>query len=102
MHGAENYSSANRDRFGRTINYLRLSVTDRCNLRCCYCMPEQGVPFCSHNEILRYEELLQIARAAARLGIEKVRVTGGEPLVRKGLVSFLAQLIAIPGITEVA
>ena len=101
MHGADNYSFTNRDRFGRTINYLRLSVTDRCNLRCSYCMPEQGVPLCSHNEILRYEDLLRIARAAARLGIEKVRVTGGEPLVRKGLVGFLARLNAIPDLAEV-
>lgn len=101
MHGVEKDQSTNRDRFGRTINYLRLSVTDRCNLRCSYCMPEQGVPHCSHNEILRYEELLQIARAAAELGIEKVRVTGGEPLVRKGLVGFLARLNAIPNLTEV-
>ncbi len=101
MHGADNYSSSNMDRFGRTINYLRLSVTDRCNLRCSYCMPEEGVPLCSHDEILRYEELLQIARAAAKLGIEKVRVTGGEPLVRKGLVGFLARLNAIPNLSEV-
>ena len=101
MHGADNDSFTNKDRFGRTINYLRLSVTDRCNLRCCYCMPEQGVPLCSHDEILRYEDLLRVARAAAKLGIEKVRVTGGEPLVRKGLVGFLARLNAIPNLSEV-
>lgn len=101
MHDTDNYSYTNTDRFGRTINYLRLSVTDRCNLRCCYCMPEEGVPLCSHNEILRYEELLRIARAAAKLGIEKVRVTGGEPLVRKGLIGFLARLSSIPGLAEV-
>ncbi len=101
MHGANNQSVMNNDRFGRTINYLRLSVTDRCNLRCSYCMPEQGVPLCSHNEILSYEDLLRIARAAARLGIEKVRVTGGEPLVRKGLIGFLARLNAIPDLAEV-
>ena len=101
MHGADNDSFTNKDRFGRTINYLRLSVTDRCNLRCCYCMPEQGVPLCSHNDILCYEDLLRVARAAATLGIEKVRVTGGEPLVRKGLVGFLARLNAIPNLSEV-
>ena len=101
MHGADNSSSMNSDRFGRTINYLRLSVTDRCNLRCSYCMPEEGVPLRSHNEILCYEELLRIARAAAKLGIQKVRVTGGEPLVRKGLVGFLARLISIPDLSEV-
>lgn len=91
----------NRDHFGRTVNYLRLSVTDRCNLRCCYCMPSAGVESCSHDEILRYEELLRIANAAVSLGIEKVRVTGGEPLVRKGILGFLSQLGAIPNLTEV-
>ena len=89
------------DTFGRVHRDIRVSLTDRCNLRCSYCMPEQGVPLCSHNEILSYEDLLRIARAAARLGIEKVRVTGGEPLVRKGLVGFLARLNAIPGLAEV-
>lgn len=88
------------DSSGRTINYLRLSITDRCNLRCCYCMPAAGVPSCEHGEILRYEELLKIAEAAVRLGIEKVRITGGEPLVRKGLLAFLKRLGAIPGLTE--
>ena len=101
MHGADNSSSMNSDRFGRTINYLRLSVTDRCNLRCSYCMPEEGVPLRSHNEILCYEELLRIARAAAKLGIQKVRVTGGEPLVRKDLLGFLARLNTIPELAEV-
>jgi cyclic pyranopterin phosphate synthase len=91
-----------RDNLGRTVNYLRLSITDRCNLRCCYCMPAAGVAACGHGEILRYEELLRIARAAADLGVEKVRVTGGEPLVRKGVVEFLAALRAVPGLTEIA
>ncbi|MFO7983730.1 MAG: GTP 3',8-cyclase MoaA [Desulfuromonadales bacterium] len=89
------------DKHGRNINYLRLSVTDRCNLRCCYCMPAEGVPSCSHADILRYEDLLCIAEAAADLGIEKVRVTGGEPLVRKGIDSFLAELGTISGISEI-
>jgi len=91
-----------RDSHGRTINYLRLSITDRCNLRCCYCMPAEGIAQCGHRDILSYEELLQIARVAVDLGIEKVRVTGGEPLVRKGVVGFLEQLCAIPGLDEVA
>ena len=91
-----------RDNLGRTVNYLRLSITDRCNLRCCYCMPASGVACCGHGEILRYEELLRIAKAAAELGVEKVRVTGGEPLVRKGVVDFLAQLAKVPGLTEIA
>jgi len=80
------------DNYQRKVNHLRLSVTDRCNLRCCYCMPAAGVANCSHAEILSYEELLQISHCAAKLGIEKVRVTGGEPLVRKGLLPFLQQL----------
>lgn len=92
----------NHDRYGRTINYLRLSVTDRCNLRCRYCMPADGVTSCGHEQILRYEELLLIAQAAACLGIEKIRVTGGEPLVRKSLIPFLARLNSIEGIQEVS
>ncbi len=95
-------SAAMRDNLGRTVNYLRLSITDRCNMRCCYCMPESGVSLCGHEEILRYEELLRIARAAVELGVEKVRVTGGEPLVRKGAVEFLEQLREIPGLNEIA
>ena len=90
------------DPLGRTINYLRLSITDRCNLRCCYCMPADGVPLCEHGDVLRYEQLLRIARVAAGLGIEKVRVTGGEPLVRRGVIDFLRQLKQLEGITEVA
>ncbi|HKL25705.1 MAG TPA: GTP 3',8-cyclase MoaA [Desulfuromonadales bacterium] len=100
--GKDACTPVNQDRFGRTINYLRLSVTDRCNLRCCYCMPAAGVAACSHADILRYEQLLKISRAAVGLGIEKVRVTGGEPLVRKGLIRFLEQLSAIPGLNEVS
>jgi cyclic pyranopterin phosphate synthase len=88
------------DTSGRRINYLRLSVTDRCNLRCCYCMPEKGVPKVTHGDILRYEDLLRVARAAVSLGIEKIRVTGGEPLVRLGIAGFLARLAAIPGLRQ--
>jgi GTP 3',8-cyclase len=88
------------DSFGRRINYLRLSVTDRCNLRCSYCMPPDGVPKLAHGEMLSYEELLRVAREAVSLGIEKIRITGGEPLVRKGLVGFIEQLAAIPGLKE--
>ncbi len=86
------------DTFGRTINYLRLSVTDRCNLRCHYCMPDKGVEKLAHGDILSYEELLLIARTAVQLGVEKVRVTGGEPLVRRGITSFLARLAGLPGL----
>jgi len=91
-----------RDGFGRTINYLRLSITDRCNFRCRYCMPEEGVDKTSHAQILRYEDLLRIARAATELGIDKIRVTGGEPLVRKGVVGFLRQLGELPGVNDLA
>ena len=90
------------DAYGRRINYLRLSVTDRCNLRCRYCMPEEGVPILGHGEILTYEELTTIARVAVRLGIEKIRITGGEPLVRKGIIPFLAGLSGIPSLRHLA
>jgi GTP 3',8-cyclase len=90
------------DGHGRTINYLRLSITDRCNLRCRYCMPAEGVTRKACGEILRYEELLRIVAAAAELGIRKVRVTGGEPLVRKGVLGFLRRVAGTPGIEEVA
>lgn len=87
---------------GRHIHYLRVAVTDRCNFRCQYCMPSDGVEWMEHNDILRYEELLRIINAFASLGVDKVRITGGEPLVRKGLIPFLHKVTAIPGIKEVA
>ncbi|MBE0599558.1 MAG: GTP 3',8-cyclase MoaA [Desulfuromonadales bacterium] len=90
------------DSFGRKVNYLRLSITDRCNLRCSYCMPSDGVAKLHHQDILSYEELFQIARAAVALGVEKIRVTGGEPLVRKGVVDFLRRLATLPGLRELA
>ncbi|WP_224958246.1 GTP 3',8-cyclase MoaA [Geomonas subterranea] len=88
------------DTYGRRINYLRLSVTDRCNMRCCYCMPAQGVAKLEHKEMLSYEELYRVSAACVAQGIEKIRVTGGEPLVRKGLVDFLGRLSALPGLKE--
>jgi cyclic pyranopterin phosphate synthase len=90
------------DSLGRTIDYLRVSVTDRCNLRCRYCMPPEGVPGIPHDEILRYEEIARIVRAAAAMGVAKVRLTGGEPLVRRGIVSLVSLLREIPGIRELA
>ena len=84
------------------VDYLRLSVTDRCNLRCVYCMPPQGVAPRRHDEILSYEELLAFAETAVAAGISKVRVTGGEPLVRKGLVDFIARLAALDGLTDLS
>lgn len=83
------------DRYGRTIHYLRLSVTDRCNLRCIYCMKEDGVCKRRHSDILSIEELTEIAQAAYTLGIRKIRLTGGEPLVRKGILTLCKNIKAI-------
>jgi cyclic pyranopterin phosphate synthase len=91
-----------QDDFGRAISYLRVSVTDRCNLRCVYCMPQEGVQKKAHSAILRYEELALIVRAAAQLGISKVRLTGGEPLARLGLAGFLRLIAATPGIDDLS
>jgi cyclic pyranopterin phosphate synthase len=90
------------DSLGRNINYLRLSVTDRCNMRCFYCMPKEGIVNKGHHAILSYEELQLIAETAVELGIEKIRITGGEPLVRRGIVNFLGRLSAIPGLRHLA
>jgi len=88
------------DSLGRKINYLRLSITDRCNMRCFYCMPSAGIVDKGHKAVLRYEELLLISEVAVRLGIEKIRVTGGEPLVRRGVAGFIGRLAAIPGLRQ--
>ena len=90
------------DSLGRNINYLRLSVTDRCNMRCFYCMPKEGIVKRGHEAVLSYEELQLIAETAVELGIEKIRITGGEPLVRNGIVGFLGRLSAIPGLRHLA
>ena len=90
------------DCFGREHTDLRISVTDRCNVRCRYCMPAEGAEFRSHDEILTYEEIERFVRVAARLGIRHVRITGGEPLVRKGIVQLVEMLAGIPGIVDVA
>ncbi len=93
---------AHLDAYNRPISYLRISVTDRCNLRCIYCMPPEGVPWRPHGEILRYEEIETVVRAAAELGISKVRLTGGEPLVRLGIADLVRSLARIPGIDDLA
>ena len=90
------------DSFGRAHDNLRISVTDRCNIRCFYCMPETGVEFMERSEILSFEEIERFARVAARLGITKLRVTGGEPLVRRDLPVLIRKLAAIPGIHDLA
>jgi len=86
----------------RPISYLRVSVTDRCNLRCLYCLPPEGVPLRSHDEILRYEEIDRVVRAAAGLGISKVRLTGGEPLARAGIANLVSMLARIPGVDDLS
>jgi cyclic pyranopterin phosphate synthase len=90
------------DRFNRSINYLRISVTDRCNLRCTYCMPEDGVRLLDHSEILSFEEISDFTRIAVANGITKVRLTGGEPLVRKGIVELVTMLASIDGLEDLA
>lgn len=91
------------DRFGRTIEYLRISITDRCNLRCVYCMPSMPEGFCpvSHDDVLRYEEIERIVRCMVPLGIRHVRITGGEPLARRGADGFVKRIKDIPGIETV-
>lgn len=90
------------DSFQRPINYLRISVTDRCNLRCVYCMPDGGVELMPHADVLTYEEIITIVRAAAELGINKVRLTGGEPLVRLGLSELVKMLTAIETVNDIS
>lgn len=90
-----------RDNEGREIEYLRISVTDRCNLRCVYCMPEEGIKMLSHESILTFEEIEKICRIFAKHGLKKVKLTGGEPLVRKGITLLIANLKKIPGIESV-
>jgi cyclic pyranopterin phosphate synthase len=90
------------DRFGRSITYLRVSVTDRCNLRCGYCMPPEGVTWQPHSVILRYEEIASVVRVAAELGVRKVRLTGGEPLVRLGLPDLVRMIAEVPDIEDIS
>ncbi len=90
------------DTFGRLHDNLRISVTDRCNIRCAYCMPETGVPFMPHSEILTYEEIERFVRVAVTLGVNKLRVTGGEPLVRRDLPELIVRLAAVPGVRDLA
>ncbi len=91
-----------RDGYNRDINYLRLSVTDRCNLRCRYCLPKEGLSLMGREDILAYEELLKIVAAAVETGISKIRITGGEPLVRKGIIEFISHLREIEGIKDIS
>jgi GTP 3',8-cyclase len=90
------------DRFDRHIDYLRISVTDRCNLRCSYCMPAEGIKLVSHEDILSYDEIADVARVAVEMGVSKIRITGGEPLVRRGIVGLVRMLRAIPGLSDLS
>lgn len=90
------------DKYSRNLNYLRISITDRCNLRCLYCGPREDFPRLAHEEILRYEEILRLVHIGVGLGISKVRVTGGEPLIRKGVYAFLKELNSIENLTDVS
>jgi cyclic pyranopterin phosphate synthase len=90
------------DPFGRRINYLRISVTDRCNLRCTYCMPPEGMPLVQRNDLLSYEEIAEVARIAVARGVTKIRLTGGEPLVRRQLFRLVEMLSSIDGLGELA
>ncbi|HEX6746862.1 MAG TPA: GTP 3',8-cyclase MoaA [Longimicrobium sp.] len=90
------------DGFGRRIEYLRISVTDKCNLRCVYCMPEEGLPWLRRDQLLSYEEIAEVVRVMAGMGLRKVRITGGEPLVRRDLPSLVRQIRAVDGIVDVA
>lgn len=90
------------DRFGREINYLRIAVIDRCNLRCVYCLPENGIKLRSHQEILSFEEILAIVKRASKMGINKIRLTGGEPLLRRDIVVLVKMLAQLEGIKDLA
>jgi len=91
-----------KDTFSRTIDYIRISITDRCNLRCVYCMPSGGVKFLEHKDILQYEEIARILRVAVHAGVRKVRITGGEPLVRKNIISLIKMIKSIEGIHQLS
>ncbi|MGI6218198.1 MAG: radical SAM protein, partial [Coriobacteriales bacterium] len=90
------------DGLGRQINYLRISITDKCNYRCLYCMPEEGIPVLKHSDLLSIEEISKFVRIAAGEGISNIRITGGEPLVRKGVIDLVREINEIDGIESLA
>src|SRR5690242_9764873 len=95
-------STALKDQFGRSIEYLRISVTDRCNFRCLYCMPAEGLPWLPKSEILSYEEIAAVVRQLAPMGLRRLRITGGEPTIRPDLTKLIAMLRAVPEIEDIA
>ena len=99
---ATGVATALHDQHGRPLEYLRLAVTDRCNLRCFYCMPEEGIRYVPRHELLSYEEMLRLTGLLATLGVRKVRLTGGEPFVRRDLVPFMERLAQLPGIDDIS
>src|SRR5262245_5410856 len=95
-------TEALRDQFGRSIEYLRISVTDRCNFRCLYCMPKEGLQWLPKEEILSYEEIASVVQQLAPLGLRRLRIAGGEPTIRPSLEQLIAQLRAIPEVEDIA
>src|SRR5690606_8774497 len=91
-----------QDGFGRRVEYLRISVTDKCNLRCVYCMPEEGLPWLRREDLLSFEEIVAIVRTMAAMGLRRIRITGGEPLVRRDLGLLVRMLREVPGIDDIA
>ena len=90
-----------RDRFQREIDYIRISVTDKCNFRCRYCMPEEGVETIPHSEVLSFEEIVRVVSVLSELGIKKVKITGGEPLVRRDICTLIQKIAKISGIEDI-
>jgi cyclic pyranopterin phosphate synthase len=95
-------SQGSLDQFGRRIEYLRISITDRCNFRCAYCMPLEGLPWLPREEILSFEEISEVVRQLAPLGVSRLRITGGEPTIRPQLTTLVSMLKEIPGIQDIA
>ena len=88
------------DKYNRRINYMRISVTDRCNLRCVYCMPAEGIKLIPHKEILSFDEIFEVAKVAVSMGVDKIRITGGEPLVRKNIVELIRMISSLEGVKD--